>query len=619
MKKFLKLIFAVLCFSFLLFSCKDLTLNPKGENYVNVPRPSIDTSNIVINLDNLSNTDTTFITGYVSLKHSLKVDNKPVLSLNIYLDSTLITNEYGSGPLLKSSNFSDGPHTLKVVIVTTSGNGSLADRFGREGFVITKTYPVYIENALPSAPEITSAQPENGKLKLTWQKCSKRTFEYYQIFTGSGSDTIRDINHNYYFDSDFIGGTMEFHVNVTTAAGSVDGNVLSYTDSIPQINKLTLLNNYQIKVEWDSCKYFSNLKSYYILRTTGNNPNSPVQIATINDPKVHSLTDGPLYFGTRITYTVVTNPVKGYAAAVSRRGSTYFGEKWPYSDADIKYLKSTNSFYLRNNAIVYRIDGNNMNVAASSSQSVDYFDLAADGSDGYAVNIFGNNNNPTEIWEIDPQTLQKGKSYSTVNFVGYKSSPMLLFYLPLDRIVYESYIERQTNQYYSDKLVLINISNGDTATLGDSQNNFPFLLQHSTDGKYIALHKGGYLDIYDVSQDKFTLTYSSNGSSGMPTPSNFCFDQNGDDFITTENGTIHIRNCSGGSIIKQYSVGENLISPVVDQVTGYLGVVVSQKNLYRIYDLQDGTVKKEIPVSGGVLTLQNSILFAGGYYLRIQY
>ncbi len=64
----------------------------------------------------------------------------------------------------------------------------------------------------------------------------------------------------------------------------------------------------------------------------------------------------------------------------------------------------------------------------------------------------------------------------------------------------------------------------------------------------------------------------------------------------------------------------NKIRKSYQDVTGYLGGIVSQKNLYRVYDLQNGELKKEIPIlDTNLFKLANSILFANGYYLRLQY
>ena len=602
----------------LLLSCSDLTFNPEGENYVNVPPPTINTDSVIINIDNIQSNDTSLITGYVGFKYSLNADNKPVKRVIFFMDTTLIGNSYGGETYLDSREFPDGSYDLNMIIITGSGTGSLSDKLGYEGFTITKSFPVYIENSLSPPLSIVSAEPENGKLKLTWEKCKMRTFKYYELIKANlnaWGDTITNLNQNYSYINNFVGGTESFYVNVITAAGKTDGNVFVKTDSIPQISRITLLNNYSAKIEWDSGRYYSNVGSYSLQRFFNNNQNTVKQIAEIANGQARSFIDGPLPFGAETEYSVIIHPVEGYFDAVSRRKAVYIGTRWE-SRSSIIYLPSTNSFYGFNNNFVTRFD-NNLSELAVSSQSIGTYDIAADGSAGYASNPYAGN--ISEIWELDPVTLQKGKSYYTENFMGYKSVPVNIYYLKPDKIIYQGYTEKTPNNFYSDKMVLLNITTGDTATLGNSGIEFPIPIQHSDNGNYIAVYKGGNLNIYNVSNSRFNLSYSTPSSLDGISAYTFCFDHAGDTFITTENKTIKIRNCSNGTIISQFSVKDQLTAPVIDPATGYLGAVVSNKNLYRIYDLQTGEVKKEIPVMDNSFKLQNSILFANGYYLRIEY
>ena len=613
------ILFLSLTLIFSMISCSDLTFNPEGDNYVNVPPPILNTDNIVINIDNIQNNDTTLITGYVGFKYSLNIDNKPVKRIILYIDSTLIGDSYSGQTYLDSREFPDGSHKLTMVITTGSGTGSLRDKLGYEGFTITKTFPVYIENS-PSPPlNIISAEPDLGKLKLIWEKCKMRSFKYYLLIKenlNAKGDTITDVNQNYFYIDNFVGGTESFHINVTTAAGSTGGNVFDKTDSIPQISRITLLNNYSVKIEWDSCRYYSNVGSFSIQRYFNNAQNSTGKIAEIANGSDRSYIDGPLPFGAETEYSIVTHPVQEHFDVVSRRKACYIGTKWNYS-SNIIYLPSTNSLYGFNNNLITRIDKNNLTELAVSDQSVGTYDIAADGSTGYASNPAAGN--ISEFWEIDPISMQKGKSYYTENFIGYKSVPLNIFYLKPDKVIYQGYTEKWTNNFYSDKMVLLNLSTGDTATLGSSGIEFPFLIQHSDNGKYIAVYKGSNFNIYNVSNNKFHLNYSTSSSLDGISSNTSCFFPASDNFITTENKTIRIRNCSNGTVNKEFTVKDQLTEPVIDPATGYLGSMVSNRNLYRIYDLQTGEVKNEIPVLGYSFKLQNSILFTDGYYLKIEY
>ena len=617
LKKIIQFLSLILILS--IISCSDLTFNPEGDNYVNVPPPILNTDNIVINIDNIQNDDTTLITGYVGFKYSLNVDNKPVKRVILYIDTTLISDSYLGQTYLDSKEFPDGNYKLNMVITTGSGTGSLGDKFGYEGFSITKSFPIYIENS-PSPPlNIISAEPDLGKLKLIWEKCKMRSFKYYEVIKANLNaigDTITDVNQNYFYIDNFVGGTESFHVNVTTAAGVTWGIAFVKTDSIPQVSRITYLNNYSVKIEWDSCRYYSNVKSYSIQRFFNIDQNSTEKIAELANGSDRSYIDGPLPFGAETEYSIVTHPVQGYFDVISRRKAFYIGTKWKYS-SNIIYLPSTNSFFGFNNNLLTRIDKNNLTELAVSNQSVWTYDIAADGSTGYASNPDAGN--ISEFWEIDPISLQKGKSYYTESFMGYNSVPINIYYLKPDKVIYQGYTEKSPNNFYSDKMVLLNLSSGDTATLGSSGIEFPFLIQHSDNGKYIAVYKGSNLNIYNVSNNRFQLNYSTPSSLDGISANTFCFVPASDNFITTENRTIRIRNCSNGTVNKEFSVKDQLTGPVIDPATGYLGSMVSNRNLYRIYDLQTGEVKKEIPVLGYSFKLQNSILFTDGYYLKIEY
>ena len=600
-----------------ILSCSDMTFNPKDEYFVNVPQPEINENNIVINLNSVSgNSDTLTANGYVTLTYSMNIDNKPVREVVFYLDSALIKDSYDGKVNFQSTDFPDGLHNLKLVITTGTGSGSLADRYWAESFVVTKTFPLYIENTPPPALKITSAYEENGKLKLTWEKCTSRTFQFYEVIEGTLRDTVRNANQNSIYADNFVGGLTNFQVNVTTSAGRTDGITYMAQDTAPQINNITALDNFMVKIEWDSSKYFSNVGYYSIGRRFNNQSNSYQELAQIQKNQARSFIDGPVPFGTEVEYEVDTYPAIGYSSARSGSKPFYIGNQRQFAGY-VGYLKSNNSFYVNNNGIISRLDGDNMNKIATSSLSIGSYDISADGTEGFAVK--SDHHNSTEIWEFDPATMQKGKSYFTEDFVGYKSIPERIFYIVPDKIIYQSYIEKQENQFYSDKLIMINISNGDTASLGDNSYNYPTVIGRSSNGKYIAASVGNNLNIYSVSQNKFILTFSSPTDTYGMSGFTFCFDQNGDNFISTGNNAITIRSCAGGIIIKQFPVGDQLVNPVVDPSTGYLGAFVNQRNLFRIYDLSSGKVKKEIPVSGDQFSFENSILFSSNYYLRIKY
>ncbi len=602
-----------------IISCEDLTYNPEGENYASVPTPTINTDSILINIDNIQSNDTSLITGYVGFKYSLNADNKPVKRVIFYIDTTLIGNSYGGETYLDSREFLDGSHNLNMIIITGSGTGSLGDKMGYEGFTIAKSFPIYIENSPSPAPSIVSAEPEKGKLKLIWEKCKMRSFKYYEVIKANLNalgDTINNMDQNYFYINNFVGGTESFNINVKTAAGKTEGTVFVKTDSIPQISRITSLNDYSVKIEWDSCRYYSNVGSYSLQRFFNNDQNTLKQIAEIANEQDRSYIDGPLPFGAEIEYSILTHPIEGYFDVVSRRRAFYIGTRWEYS-ANIIYLPSTNSLYGFSNNIITRFDKNNLSELAVTSQSIGTYDIAVDGSAGYASDPY--DGNISEIWGLDPVTLQKGKSYYTENFMGYKSIPINISYLKPDKIIYQGYTEKSPNNFYSDKMVLLNLFTGDTATLGSGGIEFPIPIQHSDNGNYIAVYKGSNLNIYNVSNSRFNLSYSTPSSLDGISAYSFCFDHTNDNFITTEYKSIRIRNCSNGSIIKEFSVKDQLTAPVVDPATGYLGAVVSSKNLYRIYDLQTGEVKNEISVMENSFKLQNSILFANGYYLKIEY
>lgn len=258
----------VLLFAVFLESCEYHT---DKENFQDVRKPDTATCSLI-----LDPSDTIYyLTEGTSFSYQLFSDNRKFYFINVFIDTVKIAENDVSQKFfyVDVDKYSDGYHKLTIVATTGSGSGSLADFLGAEGFVFNFSWDIYIDKTHPYGVQVTKIFNQNGILKIEWDKFHKLKFESYEVIKTTIESNIVEHNtsiaiinnreHNYFFDSAYIGGLAFYKIVVHTPSGAIEegrGNVINDSCKI----HAEWINEDLVKIYWDRCKYTTGFKQYQV-------------------------------------------------------------------------------------------------------------------------------------------------------------------------------------------------------------------------------------------------------------------------------------------------------------------------------------------------------------------
>ena len=282
----------LLVFSLSLISCDELTYSPSGENYHRLQPP--DTS-MEINLEEIG--DTAYVWGTTTINYTLNTYGKEFVSVELYLDSVLVTSSYNlTHMIFNSQNYEDGKYEAIMLLTAESGSGSLADKLGLEQVVLIKEFVIVIQNEIPPSPvTISNIETSNGYAKLMWPKYTFSNFESYNIYTRifvppynfytnvTLVATIENQDSTEWIDNVFVGGDITYKIDVVTLDGTIQGNPFRFVSGA-RIIEWEGVNGDSINFTWSRCTTDSTFDGYELYARAypwGGDYYS--KIATIND------------------------------------------------------------------------------------------------------------------------------------------------------------------------------------------------------------------------------------------------------------------------------------------------------------------------------------------------
>lgn len=262
---------AVIAFFTLVVLLASCEYRLKDEYFKEVNRH--DSANILITLNDDDNV--CYLSGISTFDYKAYTDSLNLYEIKVFVDSSsVLTSENSTGHFtLDCNNYADGLHSITIVATTSSNSGSIADLVGAEGFIFSRTWDLVVDKSPPEAVQITKIYDAGGILKVEWNKYLKPNFWRYEVLksvnTIYGYQTqslasIAKADRNYFYDSSFVGGEAEYFVRVLTPMYlSATSGKQTFTDSIPGFSIEWLQEN-QVKVSWEKCKYYKAFKNYYI-------------------------------------------------------------------------------------------------------------------------------------------------------------------------------------------------------------------------------------------------------------------------------------------------------------------------------------------------------------------
>jgi hypothetical protein len=165
----------------------------------------------------------------------------------------------GSFKISMHENIWPGTHDLTIEIYTGTGSGSIADVLGAEGFLYSRTWTVIVHSFIT---------PEEGRLKLRWNKYNGHDFKEYAIVkTPEGAESytlavIEDKDRTFAYDSFYFGEKAEYRVEVVANNNKIDWISGIYDDGLPRVSNE--VDNHILTLAWDKSEYIENLTGYEI-------------------------------------------------------------------------------------------------------------------------------------------------------------------------------------------------------------------------------------------------------------------------------------------------------------------------------------------------------------------
>ena len=190
-----------------LAACDSLTYEPSGDNRVGVEEPDP-----IRTVEIGAAADTLFFVGPSVLDYTADLGGRTLIKAEVFVDSLLVGlgDTYGS-VYVDVHNVENGVHTLRLVLYTRSGTGSLADALGAEQVAGEITRAIEVDNGPAGSVAITSIGRQDGRVLVTWERYDRPNFSAYAVYRSlSGSvlpvATITDRNTTQWADSFYIGG-----------------------------------------------------------------------------------------------------------------------------------------------------------------------------------------------------------------------------------------------------------------------------------------------------------------------------------------------------------------------------------------------------------------------------
>jgi hypothetical protein len=262
----MKKIYTVLFLAILvLVSCE---FEPSGEFSPEVVEPG-DAPPIRIDLN--VEYDTIFVEANRTLDFNFQTTERKLHLIRICLGNLCETYESSTGSFRISmhENVSPGTHVLTIEIYTGTGSGSIADALGGEGFLYSRTWTVVVYEKLEYETRIFSVKPDNGSLKIAWKKFRYPGFQEYIVVKspeGAHSEIIaiiKDKDITSVYDSSYVGGSIDYRVDVRTVSGDLRGVSMSYQDELPKVYVTGVMNNL-LTLSWERSRYINNIQGYEI-------------------------------------------------------------------------------------------------------------------------------------------------------------------------------------------------------------------------------------------------------------------------------------------------------------------------------------------------------------------
>lgn len=204
------------------------------------------------------------------LEYSVNFDLQEVLLVEFIMDENLYKSlESGEGSVLIEST--PGEHQLEMVIYTTTESGSIADKIGREAFVYSNSWVLYVGDNYSEPIQIQSISETENQLEIEWEPFDGYGFHSYELYKTNASGqvllfTTEDQDRISYFEQCYIGGESSYFIRLNLwRLSPKDGD--PYGIKLPDYHmNMELEESSSIRLTWSRCRPAANFGSYLLYR-----------------------------------------------------------------------------------------------------------------------------------------------------------------------------------------------------------------------------------------------------------------------------------------------------------------------------------------------------------------
>ncbi len=575
-----KFILAIFAFCLVIFSSCEY--QPTGSNFKNIDS-TYNIPTIIIELPEEGKP--IYVSNYESykLKYKLDGDLSKFMQVLFYYDTTLLyqsENKEGMFELSKKTANEKEEHNLKMLILNTSGTGSLADIMQLEGSYIEKNWPLIVANPDYFTPDSLKSSVVDGVLKIEWNTYDYSNFIYYYItkvfydkegyrkhFTFSPI-VLRDVDN--FIDITYAGEKANYYLTVhyrkNNSEEYIKYPILNLDDELPKFSYKKLTQN-SIEVNWNKGKYYGGIDGYVI-----QNNNLSLEIPLESNVYKAKIENLPIGANEELIINIIPNLKKSeYNPIVKLQimtgdSSFNYWEMEKGNDDYIFFSQNIQGFIF--NLYKYSISSNSILQSTefhTLDSKEDRIIVSPNGKNMVYRNDYnlicclnGDLENPVIVTDVSFHGSQSAYGFSDM---ALSNNGILATCLPH---------ERKVGVYDLNKMKLISCWNEDINNISISGN-----------GKYVAVYSGGneqITKIYEIKEDSCILIISD--FLGL----NMKFDDNSNLYYFDYGDKItKYINCETKEIT-------NILNSRYNQIDLESGLAIIEKseNNYEIVDIKNG-------------------------------
>jgi hypothetical protein len=512
-------------------------------------------------LDLNPKTDTVYIVGNMSLNYNFNNDNLNIINIKFELNGKTINDNITahSGTIqINGKDLTTGEYKLKATLITHSGTNSIADGLGAEGYIATKEWTVIVDHPyITDIPKPVFSKTADGFLKISWEKCNVRSFQYYSLGTPSNRKfKIYDRNTTSFVDSLYIPNGMQMaDISFTyySEYGMLGTNqaVTTIAESLPDI-KFEKKGVDSVRIYWKRATY--NVR--YELFTDNHyayKPTVPL-FKNYTDSSVIVEQSGFEWINYKLKISSFIQPPG--ETVLTRTGNSavfYQGRSFNYGLNELAYNFMDKILYLSANTSTYRHNIEKMSYDKYIVCNLGTYKNSCPTNSGKVAII-----TPTDI------SIYSDKELSTKVSMSFQRKPDYFILCDNDIVVMSSstngleYVNVAENRILSSKL-LDSYSSANTWSCTST----------TIDARYSCVVSTTGVSVFEFANSQLTTKYTDTHAYRS-----CLFDKTNPYLIVlTSSGSseLEIRNITDFSLVKTIQmIANNIVLCNIDPETGYL-------------------------------------------------